>query len=136
MVTGHSAGQAGGCVLWGDDTAGALSVSVATIGAGSSAPFHVHSREDETFFVVSGELEARIGDDYHVLGAGDAVFLPRGVPHRLKNQSQAPAEVVMLIHPPGLESFFAEVDQASSQGPTDLQKMREIAARYGVEISE
>lgn len=130
---GHNAGQAGHCLLYGEDTAGAHSLSAAVMKKGSEAPLHEHSREDETFYVVAGSPEARVGDDRHVLNEGDAVFLPRGVPHRLLCLSES-AEVIMLIHPPGLERFFDEVDRLTADGPADPAEMREVAARYGVTI--
>ena len=135
-MSGHNAGQYGHCLLSGHDTADALALFVSIIQPGSSAPFHVHSREDETFFILSGEMEARVGDEYHTLHAGDCVFLPRGLPHRLANMSTEPAEVIMLLHPPALESFFAEMDRLTSTGATGFQVMSEAAARYGVTILE
>lgn len=135
-TVGHNAGQAGHCLLAGSDTAGTLSLWVSIVHPGSHAPFHVHSREDETFYVLSGEMQARIGDEYHTLRAGDSVFLPRGIPHRLANVSSAPAELIMLIHPPALENFFVEIDRITSEGPPSPEVMREAAARYGVTIME
>ncbi|MEM1212667.1 MAG: cupin domain-containing protein [Planctomycetota bacterium] len=133
FVTGHNPGQTGHCLLYGPDTAGSLSVSVAKLKKDSQAPLHEYSREDETFYVISGELDARVGDNHHTLRAGDAIFLPRGLRHRLRCLSDE-AQVLMLIHRPGLEHFFDEVDQAIANGPADPTKMQEIAQRYGVTI--
>lgn len=130
---GHNAGQTGHCLLYGAETAGALSLSVSVLRKGSEAPLHEHSREDETFYVISGQLDARVGDEHHTLNAGDAVFLPRGLKHRLQCISER-AEVVMLIHPPGLESFFDEIDQATADGPADPERMQNLATKYGVTI--
>lgn len=130
---GHNAGQSGHCLLYGADTAGAHSLSVAILRKGSEAPLHEHSREDETFYVIEGELDARVGDEHHRLGAGDSVFLPRGLKHRLLCVSDH-AKLIMLIHPPGLENFFDEIDQATAAGPVDPDRMSEIADKYGVKI--
>ena len=130
---GHLDGQAGRCLLYGPDTAGAVSLSVSTLRKGSEAPLHTHSREDETFYLVSGTLEARVGDQRHVLNSGDAVFLPRGLRHRLLCLSES-AEVVMLIHPPGLETFFDEIARATSEGPVSAEEMKAVAETYGVTI--
>ncbi|MEM9701744.1 MAG: cupin domain-containing protein, partial [Planctomycetota bacterium] len=94
---------------------------------------HVHSLEDETFYIIDGSLEARVGDERHTLHAGDAVFLPRGIKHRLLCLSEE-AKVVMLIHPPGLEQFFDEIDRLTADGPADPQEMQTVAAKYGVTI--
>lgn len=131
--SGHNAGQAGHCLLYGTDTAGAHSLSVATLRKGSEAPLHEHSREDETFFVIEGEIDARVGDEHHTLQAGDSVFLPRGLKHRLMCLSDE-AKLIMLIHPPGLENFFDEIDQQTSEGPVSPREMKEIASKYGVTI--
>ena len=131
---GHNAGQRGNCLLYGPDTAGALSLSASVLEPGSHAPLHVHSREDETFYLITGQLEARVGDERAVLRAGDCIFLPRGIPHQLTNTGSVAAQVIMLIHPPGLERFFDEVDQLASHGPTSPEVMCETAARYGVTI--
>ena len=132
-ASGHLEGQAGRCLLYGKDTAGAHSLTYATMSKGTEAPLHVHSREDETFYALSGELDARVGDEHHELTAGDAVFLPRGLKHRLMCKSDR-AEVIMLIHPPGLEHFFEEIDRAASEGPSDKAEMASIAEKYGVTI--
>ncbi|MEM1109890.1 MAG: cupin domain-containing protein [Planctomycetota bacterium] len=130
---GHNPGQAGHCLLYGQDTAGAHSLSVSVLKKGSEAPLHEHSREDETFYVISGQLDARVGDEHHTLNPGDAVFLPRGLKHRLLCLSDE-AQVLMLIHPPGLENFFDEVDRATAEGPADPQHMKSLATKYGVTI--
>ncbi|MEM9017495.1 MAG: cupin domain-containing protein, partial [Verrucomicrobiota bacterium] len=102
--SGHNPGQAGHCLLYGEDTANAHSLSVSILRKGSEAPLHIHSREDETFYVISGTLDARVGDDHFTLEEGDSVFLPRGLKHRLLCISDE-AKLLMLIHPPGLEKF-------------------------------
>ena len=51
-----------------------------TTAAGNPPP-HVHSREDEAFLVVDGEIEVTVGDEAIVVPAGGFAFTPRGVPH-------------------------------------------------------
>ncbi|MEM6473033.1 MAG: cupin domain-containing protein [Planctomycetota bacterium] len=130
---GHNVGQSGHCLLYGSDTAGAHSLSVAILRRGSEAPLHVHSREDETFFVIEGQIDARVGDEHHTLGAGDSIFLPRGLKHRLLCLSDE-AKLIMLLHPPGLENFFDDLDQKTAQGPVDPEEMKAIAMKFGVAI--
>jgi mannose-6-phosphate isomerase-like protein (cupin superfamily) len=55
-------------------TGGALSIFETSIGAGP--PLHVHDREDESFYVLDGELSVRCGDDAFEAAAGSFVFLP------------------------------------------------------------
>jgi quercetin dioxygenase-like cupin family protein len=46
---------------------------------------HVHSREDETSYVIAGEIGMRVGDHEEVLSAGGYVRKPRMVPHTFWN---------------------------------------------------
>jgi mannose-6-phosphate isomerase-like protein (cupin superfamily) len=52
-------------------------------GAGSIA--HVHRRTDESFYLVSGELEFLDGDRTFTARSGDFIFVPRGNRHRFTN---------------------------------------------------
>ena len=44
-------------------------------------PLHIHTDLDDSFFVASGEVAVRCGDDTLVPRAGDYVSLPEGIPH-------------------------------------------------------
>jgi quercetin dioxygenase-like cupin family protein len=99
---------------------------------GAGAPLHVHTHEDETFYVIAGEVEATAGDHRETLWGGDCIFLPRDIPHRLRNTSSEPAQIIMLIQPAGLEVFFEQVEQLSKNGPSPPDLLRELTARFGI----
>ena len=48
---------------------------------GSGPPLHVHHNEDETFYILEGEVTIQVGDERINLVAGDFLFGPREVPH-------------------------------------------------------
>ncbi len=52
--------------------------------------------------VIAGELEVTVGDEVRVLKAGDAYLFDSRVPHRFRNISDAPCEVVSACSPPWL----------------------------------
>lgn len=52
--------------------------------------------------VISGELEVTVGDDTRVLKAGDAYLFNSREPHRFRNISDRPAEVISACTPPYL----------------------------------
>jgi quercetin dioxygenase-like cupin family protein len=128
----HLANSSGQWLLRSQDTGGAFSLHSGTMAPGAGAPLHVHTREDETFYVLAGEVEAIAGDERQTLRTGDCIFLPRGVPHRLHNVSSEPAQVLMLIQPAGLEEFFEEVERLSKNGPPQPEALRELTARFGI----
>jgi len=63
-----------------EDSGGAMTV-VEEIPPMVDTPLHVHSREDELFYILEGEHIVQRGDQAFRLGPGEAIFCPRGVPH-------------------------------------------------------
>jgi HTH-type transcriptional repressor of puuD len=54
---------------------------------GTAIPLHTHNVE-ESVLVLEGEAAAVVGQDSFELGAGDATWVPAGVPHRFANRGQ------------------------------------------------
>ncbi len=106
--------------------------------AGGEPPRHVHENEDELFFVLDGQLKAFRGEEELILEAGDAAYLPRGIPHTFRIQSQT-ARWLLYITPGGFEEFFRELSTPAknlappkSAPPPDPEKMIRVAKRFGV----
>jgi len=54
-----------------------------------STTFHTHERTDEWVLLLSGNAELRLGDERHVVGAGDFVAHPaKGPPHVMRASSE------------------------------------------------
>lgn len=68
-----------------------------TLPAGSAPPLHVHADLDDTWFVIEGSMAVQCGDQHHVVGAGDWVSMPRGVPHGFRVLGDREARI-LLIH--------------------------------------
>lgn len=126
----------------GEETNNAFFQFEATVPTGGGPPPHVHSREDESFYVVSGDLEILIGDSTHRAKAGDFIFVPRGTVHGFKNLGHATAVQLVTFVPAGMDGYFREVftpmtDPKAAPPPiTDelIRKMHEAAPKYGVEF--
>jgi quercetin dioxygenase-like cupin family protein len=66
----------------GAKTGGAFSVVEHPLEPGVlGAPLHTHSNENETSFVIEGEIGVLIGEEEFRAGAGSYVLKPRGVLH-------------------------------------------------------
>jgi quercetin dioxygenase-like cupin family protein len=126
----------------GDETNNAFFQFEAIVPKGGGPPPHVHSREDETFYMVRGSLEILLGDSLYQAKAGDFVFIPRGTVHRFKNVGGNTAVQLVTFVPAGMEKFFHEVfpvvrDRTAAPPPiTDelIRKMNEAAPKYGIEM--
>ena len=119
----------------GDRTAGTVLFGEARLPGRSAGPgLHVHTREDEAVFVISGVMTFVVGDRRFEAGTGELVWLPREVPHTFANLGQDPVWAFGVTTPAGLEGMFAEQAEyfGSLSGPPDLDRIREIGDRYGV----
>lgn len=92
------------------------------------APLHVHTREDEYFYVLAGQIIVWCGDETFEVGPGGFVFLPRGVPHAWDVQGEE-ATLLLITVPAMLEEFLAEYHAAFSGGP---ELRAQVAAQYGI----
>lgn len=117
--------------LTGEDTYGQFTLIEETNDPGTAIPPHVHSREDEIFHVLEGEMEITVGGETTVLKAGDMAFGPRGIPHAWRITGDKPARVLLSVFPAGLERMFEELGQLPA-GPPDMGKVTEICGRYGI----
>ena len=109
---------------------------------GGGPPPHVHSREEEGFYVLEGEITFRVGEDRLVATAGMFVNMPVGTPHAFRNDSSGPARMLISVAPAGLERMFFEVGVPVAEGATtappptqdEIERLLAIAPRYGIEI--
>jgi quercetin dioxygenase-like cupin family protein len=65
-------------------TGGQLSVFDTHSRRGDASPVHVHSRDDEAFLVLDGQMTVWVGQERHILSAGGIAFLPRNIPHAVR----------------------------------------------------
>ena len=126
----------------GEQTGGTYALCEARVLPGGGPPPHIHHREDESFFVLEGEIAFTLGDKKVVAKPGSFIQGPRGIPHAFKNESHAPARMMILVTPPGFDQFLAEFAQPVPSfdsppvpvTPADIQKLLEVAPKYGIEI--
>lgn len=121
----------------GKETGGLLIIGEARLPPRSSGPsLHVHTREDESVYVIEGVLTVAFGDEIFELASGEFAWLPRGVPHTFANMTPDRVRAIGAIVPAGLEGMFAEQAEyfASLGGPPDEAEFAKIAAKYGVTV--
>src|SRR5262249_35461893 len=82
------------------DNNGAFDLIVSKIRRGTEPPPHVHSREDEFVYVLSGEMRFYVDGEVFRVTAGECMFLPRRTPHAFRIASEE-AHVILLVVPGG-----------------------------------
>src|SRR5262245_27375006 len=96
----------------GADTAGSFSFWEDVVPPGAGAPPHTHEREDEAFYVLSGELMLEFEGEIapRRIGPGGFFFGARRRRHGYRNVSDQTARVLVLCTPScGLDQMFAEL---------------------------
>lgn len=64
---------------------------------------HAHAAEDDSFYVLEGELTFTVDDDEVVAGPGTFVLVPPGVPHTFANRGDAVVRMVNIHAPAGFD---------------------------------
>jgi quercetin dioxygenase-like cupin family protein len=110
----------------------------ATEPPGGGPPLHIHTREEEFFSVIEGEITFWIDGKAIRAAAGTTAFVPRGVPHCFKNRSDRPARVLVVFTPGGIERFFDYGEPlAGGMVPSDqvlIERIGALAPTFGLEI--
>jgi len=66
----------------------------------------MHTREDETYYVLAGELEVIVRDKVFTLREGDTLIAPRDVPHQLRNSGNTENHYLLMFSTSGFEGFL------------------------------
>ena len=112
----------------GRSTAGSLTVIEISVEQGP--PKHTHTREDESFYVLTGALYVECGEDQFEAGPGSYVFMPRNLPHVFRPIG-GPATALLMVTPGGLDEYFAEL-HAALNANADPAEIAILQGRYGI----
>ena len=126
----------------GEDTNGKYALWEAVVPPGGGPPPHVHSREEEGFYILEGEITFTINGERVVATKGMFANMPVGTLHSFKNESNKPAKMLISVAPAGLEKMFFEVGVPLLEGATtalpptkeEIEKLLATAPSYGIEI--
>jgi len=124
----------------GESTGGVFDMVEELIPPRLSPPPHIHYREEECFYVISGQMTFTCGDQEIAAGPGTFVALPRGVLHAFRVEGDEPARALMINTPAGLIGFFRELGRPAptptlpQPGRPDLAALRRVSEAYGCAI--
>jgi quercetin dioxygenase-like cupin family protein len=93
-----------------------LSLFEFEIAPGGGAALHLHRRHSDSFYVLEGELEFRVGEETVRAAAGAYVLAPPGVPHGFRNTGTVPARTLNLHTPGGFARYWRELNELQTAG--------------------
>ncbi|MCL2852675.1 MAG: cupin domain-containing protein [Defluviitaleaceae bacterium] len=74
-----------------------------TLEPGCSIGYHQHDKEEEIYYILSGQAVVNDNGETRTVYPGDAVYTGNGAFHSIENQSDAPLEflgVILTYQPP------------------------------------
>jgi mannose-6-phosphate isomerase-like protein (cupin superfamily) len=95
-------------------------------------PLHVHSNEDELFYILEGEHIVQRGDEEFRLGPGEAIFLPRGVPHAQRRVVTGAGRLLVVCAPGRFEGFFRDLAEADREGRLGPDAYAAASEKFGI----
>jgi quercetin dioxygenase-like cupin family protein len=124
-----------------EQTAGRMWAKELLAPLGMATPMHRHSREDEAFYVLDGEVSVYIGDTVVRAGVGDFLWAPRDVSHAFCVESTQ-ARLLVVSTPGGFERFFFDTGEPAAAltapppaaAPPDLEALVAALAEHGVAV--
>jgi len=117
-----------------EDTNGAYSVIITETPPNGGPPLHIHTHEDELFYVLKGNFDFFYGDKKIATKKGDFMQLPKGTPHRFVNTDSITGITMNTITPGGFENFFDDIAKFSKTQTLSKPKIDSIANTYGIKF--
>jgi quercetin dioxygenase-like cupin family protein len=120
-------------------TAGSFSLAEQLLPQGSAPPVHRHTREDEAWIVLDGEVTFFLDGEEHPSGPGSYIFGPRGRAHTFRVESET-ARLATLLSPGSAEAFFHATGRPAEAltlpPPTmpDLDRLLAGMSEHGIEF--
>jgi quercetin dioxygenase-like cupin family protein len=121
------------------ETAGRYTLVEIVAPANYATPLHAHGREDETFWILDGEVVFDLGGETFDALAGSYLLAPRGVAHRF-TAGACGARILFLFTPAGFERCIEATSVAALQATvppaevTPPENVAETARVFGTEI--
>ena len=151
MPTPYALGSEDGETLWffgmlvtmkatAEQTGGEFILVEELAPRGTATPLHVHPTDDESFYILEGELTFYLEDGQPIpASAGSFFHIPKGYfPHAFRVDSEVARFLVRTT--PEHEHFIRAASEPArsrtipTQEPLDMEKVRAAAAEHGVEI--
>lgn len=117
--------------LVGSETGNQLVEWVDNVEPGVGIPPHIHTKEDEIFRVIKGQIEIMINGKTTILREGDIAFAPKEIPHSWKVVGSEKAKMITTAFPAGIEHMFKALAKLPA-GPPDFEKVSKICAKHGI----
>jgi quercetin dioxygenase-like cupin family protein len=116
--------------LTGAQTEGLFTLTEDTMKPTFKLGLHLHRKHAETFHILEGEVEFRLGSVTHVARAGTTIHVPPNTPHAARVADDRAARMLMLYAPAGFDQFLSEMKTFTDAQFADEQFMKTFNEKY------
>lgn len=121
------------------ESGGTVAVFESVIPPGAKVPApHRHLDYDETVHGLAGTCHFMLPDGEVALGAGETLFVPRGLAHGFINRGTETVRLLVVVTPGrlGPAYFRAVADIINAGGPPDHHRLVALMAQHGMVPAE
>jgi len=90
------------------------SVAEELLPPGAAVAPHHHRATEEVYYVLEGDGEMTVGGETRPVGSGDAVYIPIGAVHTLRNVGETPMRIWLVCGPAFTREDEIFVDEAGA----------------------
>ena len=95
-------------------------------------PPHLHTEHDEIFIVFEGEVELLLGEEVHLLKAGDIVVVPAGVKHGMSTSKNQGAKTYTIASPAFVEVTIEEYEKLTAAQLENKEFVKAFNERHDI----
>lgn len=115
---------------------GGVCVLEQTVAPGLLVAAHVHDRETQLAYVVSGTLTFYVDGEEQAVSEGGLVVRPAGSVHALWNETDAPARMVEITTPAtNWQAFALELQAFVERSDGTSDELAALSQRYGTRLA-
>lgn len=123
------------CKVSSSDTDGRTAIYEGVVSLGAGPVLHLHHKQNEWWYVLSGEFLFQVGDERFQVQPGSSVFGPQGLPHAFRCVGKEPGKMLFAFDPAGqIEELFAELAKLGINAGAGRHSEKDLLHRYGLEF--
>lgn len=100
----------------------------------TGVPVHIHQNEDESLYVIEGELVAQLGDETLAVRAGDSVMMPKGIPHGWRVTGDKTARILFTFESSPASDLQTMFTRLVGLTPADFDQVLTICGETNIEF--
>ena len=116
--------------LTGAQTQGLYTLTEDAMKPSFNLGLHLHRKHAETFHILEGQVQFRIGSDTRLAEVGTTIHVPPNIPHSARVINGKSARMLMLYAPAGFEDFLNEMKTLTDAQFADEKFMKELSEKY------